>query len=97
MKKLILFLAFITLVSCEDNGRPKFIGQDIIDGKVSATQPGSRGGYGHPADLPVIWIQTPTETREVEIPFAYEGKWKVGDSCLLIIERYQEPVEQNKK
>jgi len=94
MKKIILFLLLSALLSCEYNGRPKFIGQDIIDGKVSATQPGSPGGYGHPADLPVIWVQTPIETRKVEIPFDYEGKWKVGDSCLLIIERYQ---EQNKK
>ena len=90
----MLFLAIIILSSCEDGSRPRFIGQDIIDGKVSATQPGSPGGYGHPAELPAIWVQTPTETREVEIPFEYEGKWKVGDSCLLIIERYVEPKEQ---
>jgi hypothetical protein len=96
MKKIILFLAIITLVSCDDGTKPKFIGQDIIDGKVSAIKPGTAGGYGHPADLPVIWVQTPTETRKVEIPFEYEGKWKVGDTCLLIIERYVEPTETTK-
>jgi hypothetical protein len=29
-------------------------------------------------------------TKEVKIPFEYEGRWKVGDSCLLIIEKYKE-------
>ena len=26
----------------------------------------------------------------VEIPFEYENRWKIGDSCLLIIEKYKE-------
>lgn len=30
------------------------------------------------------------ETKEVDIPYEYEGRWKVGDSCLLIIEKYKE-------
>ena len=96
MKKLILFLSLALLIACEDNNKLQYIGQEVIDGKVSATQPGHPGGYGHPADLPVIWVQTPTITKEVEIPFSYEGRWKVGDSCLLIIERYKEIKEETK-
>ena len=65
----------------------KHIGQEIIDGKVSATTMGAKGRV---ATFPKIWVQNATETKEVEIPFIYEGRWKVGDSCLLIIEKYKE-------
>lgn len=73
-------------MSCTE---PKYthIGQEIIDGKVSATE---KGHSGRVATLPKIWVQTATTTKEVEIPFDYEGRWKVGDSCLLIIEKYKE-------
>lgn len=89
MNKIItlLFLALIT--SCSDDNLI-FIEQEIIDGKVSAVSKGSQRGPRLPDMLPKIWVQTPTQTREVEIPFAYENKWKVGDSCLLIIEKYKE-------
>ena len=85
MKKLISLTIFLLFLGCNEP-KYKFIGQEIIDGKVSATQNGSPGRV---AILPKIWVQTPTTTKEVEIPFAYEGKWKVGDSCLLIIEKYE--------
>lgn len=75
----------LTLTACQ-NPKYRSIGQEIIDGKVSATQNGSPGKV---AKLPKIWVQTPTTTKEVVIPFAYEGKWKVGDSCLLIIQKYE--------
>ena len=81
----ILFLA-ILFISCE---KPKYthIGQEIIDGKVSATENNiQHRGY---TEKPKIWVQNATETVEVEIPFEYEGRWKVGDSCLLIIEKYR--------
>lgn len=77
------------LLSCSDDNLI-FIEQEIIDGKVSAVSKGRQGGPNWSTILPKIWVQTPTQTREVEIPFAYENKWKVGDSCLLIIEKYKE-------
>ena len=82
----VLLILTILFSSCTE---PKYthIGQEIIDGKVSATAAGSAGRF---ATLPKIWVQNATETREVEIPFEYEGRWKVGDSCLLIIEKYKE-------
>jgi hypothetical protein len=84
----ILFLA-ILFISCEE---PKYthIGQEIIDGKVSAFQKSYYGGDHSLSTRPRIWVQNATETKEVEIPFEYEGRWKVGDSCLLIIEKYKE-------
>lgn len=89
MKKLLLITFTLLLFSCTE---PKYehIGQEIIDGKVSATAEGHRG---RTATFPRIWVQSPTSTREVKIPFKYEGRWKVGDSCLLIIEKYKENVK----
>ena len=84
MNKLLLLLIPF-LLSCE--GELSYIGQEIIDGKISAVKEGSSGRTG---SLPKIWVQTPTSTRKVDIPFEYEGRWKVGDTCLLIIEKYKE-------
>jgi hypothetical protein len=86
MKKIVL--ALLIFCSCS-NAKYEKIGQEILDGKVSAYKEGyssSRGGTTYPK----IWVQTETQTVEVEIPFALEGRWKVGDSCLLIIEKYKE-------
>jgi hypothetical protein len=87
MKKLlVLVLVLMTLLfSCDE--QYTYIGQEVIDGKISAVREGSIGEIGH---SPKIWVQTPTTTRELEIPFEYEGRWKVGDTCLLIIEKYKE-------
>ena len=88
MNKLIVILVCVVTISCT---QPKYehIGQTIIDGKVSATKDGVRGSRGSNSS-PKIWVQNATETKEVEIPFELEGRWKVGDSCLLIIEKYKE-------
>ena len=87
MKNIHVLLISLLVISCT---QPKYksIGQEIIDGKVSATKEGipySRGS----GNSPKIWVQNATETKEVEIPFELDGRWKVGDSCLLIIEKYE--------
>lgn len=86
MKILKTLLFSLLLVSCTKTEYTK-IGQEIIDGKVSAIQ---EGHIGITPVEPVIWVQTPTKTVAVEIPFEYEDKWKVGDDCLIIIEKYRE-------
>lgn len=85
MKKVYLILVSILVLSCTE---PKYvhIGQTIIDGKVSATQEATYGRGGRYAK---IWVQNSTSTQEVEIPNEFDGRWKVGDSCLLIIEKYE--------
>lgn len=93
MKKLLLLLACIALTSCQEDGKLAYIGQEIIDGKVSATKKGYQSGRGG-SEHPKIWVQNATTTECVEIPFEYEGRWKVGDSCLLIIEKYKEIPEK---
>jgi len=62
-----------------------FDSQEIIQGKISATKRGYSGEY---TEYPKIWVQSPTQTRQLDIPFEYEGKWKVGDTCLLIVQKY---------
>jgi hypothetical protein len=75
MKNIHTLILIILFISCTP---PKYehIGQEIIDGKVSATKEGipfSRGS----GNFPKIWVQNATETKEVEIPFEYDGRWKV--------------------
>jgi len=85
MRNIYLLITSLVLLSCT---QPKYksIGQEIIDGKVSAIK---EGYGGRVYTLPKIWVQTTTTTKEVEIPFEYDGRWKVGDSCLLIIQKYE--------
>jgi hypothetical protein len=90
MKKLILFMSIFLFFSCIKE-KYTYMGQEIIDGKVSAVKAGiERDCRGCVDEYPTIWVQTPTTTRKVELPFEYEKKWKVGDKCLLIIEKYKE-------
>ncbi len=90
MKKLLILLILL-FISCT---QPKYeqIGQEVIDGKISATRKGYVGRGT--SQKPTLWVQNATETKEVNIPYEYEGRWKVGDSCLLIIEKYKEIPEE---
>lgn len=94
MKKLLLITFTVLIYSCSEE-KYEHIGQEIVEGKVSAVKEGKTASYGSGAILPKIWVQSPTATKEVEIPFDFEGRWKVGDTCLLIIEKYKEI--ENKK
>jgi hypothetical protein len=86
MKKILALSVGLILLSCQE---PKYvsIGQEIVDGKVSATK---RGYGGRIATYPQIWVQTDKVTKQIEIPFEFDGRWNVGDSCLLIIQKYKE-------
>jgi hypothetical protein len=89
MNKLITFLTIIillTITSCS-NFKYTEISTEIIDGKVSAIETGHVGRF---STLPAIYVQNSKQTVRVEIPFEYENKWKVGDSCLLIVKKYKE-------
>lgn len=88
MNKVILIICLF-LTSCSPN-KYEYIGQEIIYGKVSAVEKGNKASAYTPANLPKIWVQNTKQTKEIKIPFEFEGKWKVGDSYLLIIEKYKE-------
>lgn len=87
MKNIHVLLISLLVISCT---QPKYeyLGQEIMDGKVSEVGSTSYTPY-------LIWVQTPTETRRVILPYHYRNRWKVGDSCLLIIEKYKK-VEDEK-
>jgi len=91
MKNILIIILLCTLYSCSTEPL-EHIGQEIIDGKVSAIE---LGRPGRSAILPIIYVQTDKITRAVSIPFAYEHRWKVGDSCLLIVEKYK-MISKNK-
>jgi hypothetical protein len=85
MNKILIIIITALFISC--NEKYTHIGQEIIDGKVSAIEPGH---VGRVTTLPKIYVQNSKKTVSVNIPLSYEDRWKVGDSCLLIIEKYKE-------
>ena len=91
MEKIFVVLSSILLFSCNDD--LTLISQEIVYGKVSAIVEGS-GQFGRgPTIHPKIYIQNSTQTKEVVLPFENENRFKVGDSCLLIIEKYKETTK----
>ena len=86
MKNIYTLILIMLLVSCTE---PEYIhiGQEIIDGKVSAVKIATTGVNGNPS---IIWVQNATETKRIVILTEYQNRWNVGDSCLLIIEKYKE-------
>lgn len=83
MKKLILLLS-IALISCTESEYQK-IGVEIIDGRVSSME--KENGRYHNSYY--IWVQSPKETKIIQIPEEYANRWKVGDNIVVIIEKYQ--------
>ena len=86
MKNIHILLLTLLITSCT-TPKYKSIGQEIIDGKVSAVREGHIG-RGNSQNT-TLWIQNDKTTQEIDIPFEYENRWKVGDSCLLIIQKYE--------
>lgn len=86
MKKLVLALTILGLVSCGPSGQYELEAQEILNGVVSAKKRGNRSAYN--SFSPTIWVQTPTSTKKLSIPFEYETKWKVGDSITIVVQKY---------
>lgn len=85
MKTIISILLLLLFLSCSEPSM-EYIGQDVIYGRISAKE---NGRTGRMPILPRIWVQSNKITKEVSIPFKYENKWEIGDSCLLIIQKYK--------
>lgn len=82
--RLTLLLSSLSLLLGCDNSKYKAIGQEIVDGRISQIK---KGPFSFTPTF--IWVQTTTQTVQVEIPPHYENRWKVGDSCFLIIQKYK--------
>ena len=90
MKNIHTLILIILFISCT-TPKYEYIGEEIIDGRVSAVKAKIlRNCRGCSSEPPVIWVQTDKVTKAVEIPYELDGKWNVGDSCLLIIKKYKE-------
>jgi hypothetical protein len=88
MKQLTIFLSVFLLFSCDSDY--KVVDTKIVKGRVSAIEEGHRG---RASTLPKLYVQDNKHTFEVDIPFANENDYKVGDSITLVIQQ----VEQFKK
>jgi hypothetical protein len=89
MKQLIVILSVFLLFSC--NSDYKVVNTKIVKGRVSAIEEGYIGT--RTSKLPKIYIQDNKQTITIDIPFANENDYKIGDSISVIIQQ----VEQFKK
>jgi hypothetical protein len=103
MKQLIVILSLFLLFSC--NSDYTVVDTKIVKGRVSAIEKGNPGsavpqtfwsgpaGVKSSTGLPKIYVQDSKQTIAIDIPFANEHDYKIGDSITVIIQQ----VEQFKK
>ena len=84
MKKILL-ICLIALFGCNDSY--KIIDTTIVKGIVSAIEEGYRGRASR---LPKLYIQDSKHTITIDIPFANENDYKVGDSITVIVQQVEE-------
>ena len=83
MKKILL-ICLIALFGCNDSY--KIIDTTIVKGIVSAIEEGHRGRASR---LPKLYIQDSKHTITIDIPFANENDYKVGDSITVIVQQVE--------
>ena len=83
MKKIIL-ICLIALFGCNNNY--EIIDTTILKGKVSAIEEGYRGRASR---LPKLYVQDNKHTVTIDIPFANENDYKVGDSITLVVQQIE--------
>ena len=73
--------------SCEHN--LELTSQEIIKGRISAVDKGNP--IGRFPSNPIIWVQDATKTIKIgNIPFSHSDYFKVGDTCLVVIQKYKD-------
>jgi len=83
MKKILL-ICLIALFGC--NNSYKIIGTTIVKGIISAKE---EGHTGRSSTLPKLYIQDSKHTITIDIPFANENDYKVGDSITVIVQQVE--------
>ncbi len=99
LKSLFTSIIMFGLLFSSCGGDMQRFDTEVIQGKVSAKE---RGVVGYKHSTPLrIWVQSAKETRCVILPIEYNDRWNVGDSVILIIEKYKVPdhseVKENHK
>lgn len=89
MKHLLFILSFLILLGCQKDKMTK-ISTETLQGKISFKE--EYGKYRHY----ILYVQNPTNTRIVEVDGDTYDKYKLGDSILLVVEKYQIPCEGKK-
>ena len=85
MKQLIVILSLFLLFSC--NSDYTVVDTKIVKGRVSDIEKGQRGSAKSSARLPKIYVQDSKQTITIDIPFANEHDYKIGDSITVIIQQ----------
>lgn len=62
IKILTILTLILILMSCKEEPKYKYLGQEIINGKISTVEKGIMCEVYQPAILPKIWIQNATQT-----------------------------------
>ena len=99
LKSLFMSIIMFGLLFSSCGGDMQRFETEVIQGKVSAKERGIVG-YRYSTQLK-IWVQSSKETKCVILPNEYNDRWNVGDSVILIIEKYKvsdhTDVENNKQ
>jgi len=89
MKKIIsVSLLVLSIFSC--SGEYNVIDQRVVRGVISAKD---EGHIGRMATLPKFYVQSDKETITIDIPFADENLFKVGDTICVVVKT----IEKRKK
>ena len=89
--KTLFLISILSLCSCSDSNL-ELISTEVVKGKVSEVKVGWNSLRG-PGEMSKIYIQNPTYTKCVEIPVGEEQKYKVGDTAILVIQKYKENIK----
>ncbi len=81
MRNLLFIIISLLLFSC--NNKYEFIDQEVIIGKITSID------YHDHTTKPTVSIQNDVEERKFKIPFEYNRVFKVGDSIMLVVEKYK--------
>lgn len=73
---------------CTSNKHGELMEQHIIDGVVSDIKTYSTTNNGVVIEV-TVYVQTTTSTESFTARNRYMKKWKIGDSCILVINKYK--------
>lgn len=84
MKKLLIALSML-VIGCSE---PDYtvVNTNVVKGIISAKD---KGHIGRISELPTIYVQNDKSTIKINIPFANENDFKVGDTIMTIIQQVE--------
>lgn len=80
-------VSMLIINGCSESGEFNLESQTVIEGRVSAKEKYCFKGCSH-----YIWVQDNKQTLKINVPYDFWIKYKVGDSCTTIIQRYERTI-----